>query len=297
MTTPSCRRGAMRALASALVLFVAALVLAPPAAHAETPSAALAQTKPAKRIVALVPSLVEDLFAIGVGDRVVGVSKYSDFPAQAKQLPVIASFASVNVERIVALHPDLVVGIASQAAMTRDLQRAGLNVQLLHDDTLEDVYANLLTVGALTGRTDAARTLVQRLRARTIELTRTIPRTANAPSLFVVLGTAPIFTVGNGSYIARLIALAGARNAASDIAVPYARYSAETLLARQPDALVIDPEIHFDDVVGQAPWTALQAVQDHRVFTLPDAAILERPGPRYNEGLAWLIGVVRRIAH
>ncbi|MBV8644984.1 MAG: ABC transporter substrate-binding protein [Candidatus Eremiobacteraeota bacterium] len=287
----------MRALAGALVLFVAALVLAPPAAHAETPSAALARTKPAKRIVALVPSLVEDLFAIGVGDRVVGVSKYSDFPAQAKQLPVIASFASVNVERIVALHPDLVVGIASQAAMTRDLQRAGLNVQLLHDDTLEDVYANLLTVGALTGRTDAARTLVQRLRARTIELTRTIPRTANAPSLFVVLGTAPIFTVGNGSYIARLIALAGARNAASDIAVPYARYSAETLLARQPDALVIDPEIHFDDVVGQAPWTALQAVQDHRVFTLPDAAILERPGPRYNEGLAWLIGVVRRIAH
>ncbi|MBV8750001.1 MAG: ABC transporter substrate-binding protein [Candidatus Eremiobacteraeota bacterium] len=290
-------RGVIRTLTSALAFVAVASLLAPCAASAQAPTIGSAQTSPAKRIVALVPSMAEELFAVGAGDRVVGVSTYSDFPAEAKRLPVVASFASVNVERIVALHPDLVLGIVSQAAMTRDLQRAGLNVHLLRDDTLEDVYANLLTVGALTGRTDAARTLVRQLRARTAELTRTIPRTANAPSLFVVLGTAPIFTVGNGSYIARLIALAGARNAASDIAVPYARYSAETLLARQPDALVIDPEIHFDDVVGQAPWTALQAVQNHRVFTLPDAAILERPGPRYNEGLAWLIGVVRRIAH
>ena len=103
--------------------------------------------------------------------------------------------------------------------------------------------------------------------------------------MFVVLGTAPVFTVGKGSYIANLIEMAGGRNAASDIKAPYARYSAEALVARQPDLLIVDPTVRLNDVLNQPPWNALRAVKEHRVYTLPDAAILERPGPRYNEGL------------
>ena len=76
---------------------------------------------------------------------------------------------------------------------------------------------------------------------------------------------------------------------------PYARYSAEALVARQPDALVVDPDVHLDDVAGKAPWSALRAVRLHHVYVLPNAAILERPGPRYNEGLAWLIATLRRV--
>jgi iron complex transport system substrate-binding protein len=249
---------------------------------------------PVKRVVSLVPSMTEDLFAVGAGTTVVGVSEYTDYPPQAQRLPVVATFASIATERIVKLHPDLAVGITAQDRLAGDLGRAGVAVLLLHDDSYNDIFANLVELGTLTGHEREATTLVARLHARTKALVRTVKRRARKPSVFVVLGTAPVFTVGKGSYIANLIELAGGRNAAEDINAPYARYSAEALVARQPDVLIVDPTVRLKDVLDQPPWNALRAVQQHRVYTLPDAAILERPGPRYNEGLSWLIATIDR---
>jgi ABC-type Fe3+-hydroxamate transport system substrate-binding protein len=271
-----------------LAIVLLALCLPPAAPAAASPTAL--------RVVALVPSLTEDLFAIGAGADVVGVSEYTDFPAAARGLPVVAGFASLSTERILALHPDLVVGIVAQAHAADDLRRAGVRVVLLHDDSLADLEQNLRALGGLTGRAGAADALLARLRARTAALTRTVRARRHRPAVFVVLGTAPIFTVGQGSYIARLIELAGGANAAADLRVPYGRYSGEALLARQPDVLVVDPAVRFGEVVSDAPWNALRAVREHRISTLPDAAILERPGPRYNEGLAWLIDTLNHLA-
>jgi len=242
---------------------------------------------PAQRIVSLMPSLTEDLFAIGAGSQVVGVSQYTDFPAAATRLPAVASFTSVDAEHIVRLHPDLIVGIPSQAPLAGDLRRLGLRVEFIADDSFEDLFASLARLGTLTGRVPQARALAERLRTRTAQLVRTVP-TQPRPRTFVTLGVAPIFTVGDGSYIAHLIALAGGRNA-SGIATPYARYSPEALLAAQPDAIVADKTSGIDNVLARPPWNALHAVRDGRVYVLADAAILERPGPRYNDGLAWLI--------
>lgn len=247
------------------------------------------------RVVSLVPSVTEDLFAVGAGDQVVGVSAYTDYPPRAKRLPVIASFSSIATERVVALHPDLVMGIEAQDRLAGDVRRAGLRVVLMKDDSFEDIFGNLRVVGEMTGHAAEAGALIRALRGRTAELQRTVRPRARKPSIFVVLGNAPIFTVGKGSYIANLIALAGGRNAAADVNAPYARYSAEALVARQPDALVVDPDVRLNDVLAQPPWSALRAVREHRVFTLPDAAILERPGPRYNDGLAWLIATLRNV--
>jgi ABC-type Fe3+-hydroxamate transport system substrate-binding protein len=106
----------------------------------------------------------------------------------------------------------------------------------------------------------------------------------------VVLGVAPIFTVGDRSYIAHLIALAGARNAAGDLGgMAYGRFSAEVLLTLQPDVLIGDAQSGLAGVLDRPPWNALRAVRVHRVFILNNADVLERPGPRYNDGLAWLI--------
>ena len=277
----------LRALAAllALPLALAPASAAPPAGAAAAP----------RRIVSLVPSLTEDLFALGMGARVVGVSSYADYPPAARRLPVVAGFASVDTERIVALRADLVLGIASQAGATADLRRTGIAVRLLRDDSLADVYTDLRAVGDLTGTRARADALVRALRARTAALSRTRPARKRAPAVFVLLGTVPVFTVGQGSYIAQLLALAGARNAAADVRVPYARYSAEALLARQPDALIVDPAVGFASVRDRAPWNALRAVREGHVYTLPDPAILERPGPRYNDGLAWLIRILREL--
>lgn len=260
------------------------------------PRAIARATVPPRRIVALVPSMTEDLFAIGAGSRVVGVSEFTDYPPAAKRLPVVATFASVDAERIVALRADLAVGIPPQARQANDLRRAHVRTLLLPDDTYDDIFADLRTLGTATDHERDASALIARLRARTASLVRSVPRRARRPSVFVVLGTAPVFTVGNGSYIAALIAMAGGRNAADDVRAPYARYSAEALVARQPDLLVVDPSVRLDAVLSRAPWSVLRAVRAHHVYTLPDAAILERPGPRYNDGLAWLMTAIASAA-
>ena len=241
------------------------------------------------RIVSLMPSLTEDLFAIGAGSQVIGVSQFTDYPPAAARLPQVASFSSLDAEQIVRLHPDVVVGIPSQAALTADLRRAGLRTVLISDDGYDDIFADLAALGRLSGRASEAAALSARLRAQTVELMRRVPRGAR-PRVFVVLGVAPIFTVGDRSYIAHLLALAGARNAANNVSEAYARYSPEAVLALQPDVIVADHASGLAAVLNRPPWNSLAAVKAKRVYVIDDADLLERPGPRYNDGLAWLIG-------
>jgi iron complex transport system substrate-binding protein len=252
------------------------------------PAAAPAGNLTAPRIVSLIPSLTEDLFALGAGPQVVAVSQFTDYPAAARALPAVASFASVDAERIVRLHPDLVVGIPAQAALVADLKRVGLRVELLPDDSFDDIFAGLARLGALSGHARAAARLSAALRARTAALVRDVPAGAR-PSVLVVLGVTPLFTVGDRSYIAHLIALAGGRNAAAGAGEAYVRYSAEAIVAAQPDVIVTDRGAGLSAALGAPPWNALRAVREKRVYVLDDADILERPGPRYNDGLAWLI--------
>lgn len=240
------------------------------------------------RIVSLVPSLTEDLFAIGAGKQVVGVSQYTDYPAAAAKLPQVSSYSSLDAEAIVKLHPDLVVGITAQANLVADLRRAGLRVVLMNNDSFDDIFADLTLLGSLSGHGREAIALNGRLRARTAELIRRVPSGA-APRCFVVVGVAPIFTVGDRSYIAQLLRLAGARNAASGLDQAYARYSPEALVALQPDVIIADRASKIGSVLDRTPWNALRAVESKHVYVLDNDDLLERPGPRYNEGLAWLI--------
>jgi ABC-type Fe3+-hydroxamate transport system substrate-binding protein len=265
------------ALALGLAAFFGALPSAANQASGQTP-----------RIISLIPSLTEDLFAIGAGAQVVGVSQATDFPPAATRLPVVATFSSVDAEKIARLHPTVIVGIPAQATLVGDLRRLGLHVVLVADDSFDDIFADLAVLGQLSGRSNEAAALSGRLRAKTAALVKRVPN-GPRPSTFVVLGVAPIFTVGDRSYIAHLIALAGGRNGATGVRDAYARYSAEALVAAQPDALVSDRTTGLADALQQTPWNELTAVRRHHVYVLDDAALLERPGPRYNDGLAWLI--------
>jgi iron complex transport system substrate-binding protein len=265
---------------------VRALAVAAMLAWPALPVAAAAGTPP--RIVSLVPSLTEDLFAIGAGPQVVATSEFSDYPAAAARLPQISSSSSVDAERIIELHPDVIVGITAQSALVSDLRRLGMHVVLMDDDSYDDIFRDLAILGRVSGRSAQAAALARRLQDRTVRILRGF-HAAGKPRVFVVLGVAPIFTVGPASYIARLIEMAGGRNAASDLGSAYGRYSAEVLLAKQPDVLVADVQSGLSQALDRAPWSALRAVREHRVYVLPDAGILERPGPRYNDGLAWLV--------
>jgi ABC-type Fe3+-hydroxamate transport system substrate-binding protein len=242
-----------------------------------------------RRIVALVPTMTEDLFAIGAGAQVVGVSAFTDVPVSARHLPHVADFSSIDAEKIVALHPDLVVGIASQESLVQSLRRANLRVLLMNDDSLDDIFSILRTLGDESGHRKQADAVVAQLRRRTSSLHSQANRFTKHPRVFVALGSGPIWTVGDGSYIAQLLKLAGARNAASGLSMAYGEYSAEALLRAQPDAIVTGNDTHLPSVLDREPWRSLRAVREHHVYVIANDDLLYRPGPRYNEGLHWLI--------
>ncbi len=249
-----------------------------------------------RRLVSLVPSLSEDICAIGAGKQLVGVSSFNNDVPCAKNLPVVGDFASVDAEKILRLHPDYVLAIASQARMTQDLSALHVRVEFIDDLTYDDLFSSIQRVGELTGRSNAAEALVAHLHIETAALRVQTRSFKHHPRVFVVLGVQPVFTVGSNSYIATLILLAGGRNAVGPLSSGYSAYGDETLLRLQPDVIVADPSVHLDEVLSREPWRSLRAVRAKRVWTLPDAAILERPGPRYNEGVRWLVNRLKPIA-
>jgi ABC-type Fe3+-hydroxamate transport system substrate-binding protein len=280
--SPMTSRGAIVALCLALASF----------AGCSSPKAqqSAASSGPAPmRVVALVPSLVEDLYAIGAGPQVVAVSAFSDNVTQARGLPRVADFTNVDSEKIVALHADLVLGIPSQERLVQPLLRAGVKVVLIPNDSYQDIFGSLRRVGELTGHQRQASAEISSLRTTTQILQARTASFKRRPSTFVVLGTAPIWTVGDTSYIATLIEMAGGRNAASDLKIAYGQYSAEALLHDNPDVIVDDPAVHLQGSLEREPWRSLRAVQEHDVYTIEPAEILMRPGPNYNKGLLWLI--------
>ncbi|HEX3369947.1 MAG TPA: helical backbone metal receptor [Candidatus Cybelea sp.] len=254
-----------------------------------------AASKPAAGggIVTLVPSFADDVYALGAGRQLAAVSAFTDDP-RAAALPRVSDANSVDAEAIVALRPELVLGIPSQARLAEPLRRAGLRVVLLSDDGYDQIFANLSTIGALTGRAKEAQATISRLQRETAGLQQRAQRFAWHPRVFVVLQAAPIWTAGTSSYISRLIAIAGGRNAAQ-LKTPYAQYSAETLVSNQPDVLIADRIAKLDAVLDRQPWRSLRAARLGRVYEAqPD--LLERPGPQYNDAIRWLIARLEPIA-
>lgn len=247
----------------------------------------------AQRIVTLMPSFAEDLCTIGAGDQLIAVSAYSTDVKCAAHLPVVSDFASVDTEKILTMHPGLVVAIPSQRRLASPLQRAGVPVVYLKDDSYADLLRNITQLGALSGYRDAANATVTTLRQRTAQLQASEHFTKH-PRVFVVVTALPIWTAGTSSYISTLIDYAGGRNAVS-LAQPYMQYGAEALLRLQPDALIASTDAHLDLLLDREPWRSLRAVRAHHVFVYP-TVLLNMPGPRYNEGIQWLIERLRPLA-
>lgn len=250
---------------------------------------------PAQRIVSLVPSLTEDLCAAGAARQLVGVSEYSrDIPCAAN-VPRVNDFASVDSEKIVRLHPDLVVAIPSQTGMTAAIRRLGIRIVFIPDDTYAQLFSAIAELGRLSGHAREAHVLIRRLQTRTARL-RSQEHFRHAPSVFFVEQAMPLWTAGASSYIATLVRLAGGRLATASLQAPNAQYSAEALVRADPDAIVAGADAGLADVLSREPWRSLRAVREHHVFILKDSALLVRPGPRYNEGLSWLIERLRPLA-
>lgn len=249
-----------------------------------------------RRIVSTAPSFTETVYAIGAGDRVVGVSVHCHFPKEVESVAKVGTYIRPNVEAIVRLKPDLVLVNKEQPEVAAQLKRLGISTLALTNTSLDDTFTSIREVGAALGMTAQATGLEQSIRGRLETLRRTTSGQPRKNLLFVV-GRTPgrlegLVAVGKGSFLNELIAFAGGRNALADSLVTYPRIAVEAVLRIDPDVIVdmgdmADTvgvtEAHKQDVVKLWQRQAdLRAVRSGRVYAVA-ADIFVVPGPRIAE--------------
>jgi len=240
---------------------------------------------PAQRVVSLLPSFTEILFAIGAGDRVVGRTQWCDYPPEALAVPSVGEGLPPNIEAVAARHPDLVVlyNAGPNVAAAKQLERIGIRTVLLDLNRLEDLGPATRTLGRLTGYEKQADSLAAKMDSL---VHRPLPP-PTASIAFVVWDDPPII-IGHGSYLDELAAHAGARNVFNDVTAPSAQVSLETIAARDPHWIaVLSDSGNTPGFAKRREWRAVAAVRDGR-FLLLKGSLFGRPGPRSGEAIRQL---------
>jgi iron complex transport system substrate-binding protein len=244
-------------------------------------------------IVSLGPSNVEILFAIGAQAQIAGCDLSSDYPPEAKPLAVIADYPTLNVESIVALQPDLIlVAEIISPEQIQALRALGLRVfYLANPASLPDgLFANIRNIGALTGRTPQAETVIAGLKSRFDAVREKAAGASTAPLVYFELdATDPArpYVAGPGSFVDMLIRLAGGRNMAAALSSSWAQISAEEILHQDPDVILLGDTgfgVTLASVAMRPGWKNLKAVKSGSVYAI-DSNLVLRPGPRLADGL------------
>jgi iron complex transport system substrate-binding protein len=251
---------------------------------------------PAQRVVSLAPSNTEILFAVGAGAQVVGRDEFSDYPEEAKSVASIGgSMGQYSLEAITALGPDLVLASGlNSPELVKSLEDLGLTVLYLpNPTTLEEMYANLLTVAQLTGHETQAVTLIESLKARVAAVDQKVASSSSRPSVFYELDSTDPgkpYTAGPGTFVTLLIERAGGVNVGAKLDSAWAQISLEQLVVYNPDMIILGDSLFGttpESVKGRPGWQELQAVQQDQIYPFDDN-LVSRPGPRLVDGLEQL---------
>jgi iron complex transport system substrate-binding protein len=240
-----------------------------------------------ERIVTLAPNLTEIVYAVGAGNRLVGNTTFCDYPAEAKQVTKVGDTMQPNIERIIALRPDLIlISTASQLeTFTKQLDERGIAVFVTDPHDLEGVFRSIKTVGDILGQQEQAGKLVDSLRARAAAVESSV-KGLPVVTVFYQVSPSPLWTAGRRSWITDLIRRAGGRSVTAEVEGEWMRYSDEAALASHPDAIIMAAS---DSTGGEAMKVApalekSPAALNKRVYAI-NGDYLSRPGPRLVEGL------------
>lgn len=237
------------------------------------------------RIVSIGPSITEFLFALGAGDRVVGVDEFSDEPAAAKQIEKVGG-VKVNLEKVVSLRPDLVLTVKFSDGTIESLLSAGLTVLVVDPQSISDVSRTAVLVGRAVGA-DGTK-LASDIDAQLSSVKDKVAAATAKPRVFHEVDasdpTKP-FTVGPGSYIQDLIVLAGGTNIAANSGSAYPQLSLEEVVKDDPEVIILgdaDYGTTPDQVAARPGWSAITAVKNKKIFGISDS-LVSRPGPRVGD--------------
>ncbi len=255
----------------------------------------VAVSVPSRRIVSLAPNLTEILFSLGLEGEVAGVTLFCDWPPEAVGKPKVGGFVNPSLEAIVALEPDLVLATAdgNRESDVLRLESLGVPVYVTDSRSLSDIMETIHVVGLLTGREREAGKLVREMTRRR-DRVREAVADRPAVSVFIALNMSPLMTAGKGTFIDELVRLAGGRNIVDSPVVKYPVFSAEQLLARDPQ-VIVEAAGGGQGSAGAAAgwaqlpgWGGLRAVREGRVYEIGEGDFF-RPGPR-------IMGTLERLA-
>ncbi|MGI8739050.1 MAG: cobalamin-binding protein [Gammaproteobacteria bacterium] len=282
--------------------FLCLLALVSPLAYAQIAVTddrgdTLTLERPARRIVSLSPHITELLFAAGAGARVVGTVEYSDYPPAARVIPRIGNYGAVNLEALLALRPDLVVawGSGSPAALVQRLRDLGVPVYVTEPRRLADIADHIARLGHLTGTAVIAQAATDDFRRR-LRALRGRYAADSEVSVFYEVWHAPLTTVNGAHLISKVMRLCGGRNVFADLPMLAPQINIESVLARDPDAIIVSgtADARPDELQNWREYPELRAVAaGHLYFIDPD--LIQRHTPRILDGAEVMCGQLERV--
>jgi len=248
------------------------------------------------RVVSLAPSITEIVYSLDSQQRLVGATQYSDYPAEAGELPSVGSYVYLDLEKIVSLKPDLCIAIkdGNPLSIIRRLEQMGIAVYAVNPRDLDSVMQTISDIGTILGAEQRAAEVVSDMDQRMAEVSKKVDSVSHRPGVFFQIGVDPIVSAGSNTFINELIQKAGGRNLAGGHP-GYPRYSVEDVLALAPEVIIVtsmDRQKVFDRVLHQwRQWEDLPAVADERIH-LVDSNLYDRPSPRLVKGLEELVRLI-----
>lgn len=237
-----------------------------------------------QRIVSLAPGITETLYALGLDDKIVGVTTFCDWPAAARKKTRIGGFTNPSIEKIVSLKPDLILATAdgNRKDTVQQLERLGLPVYVTNPSNINGFLKSILHIGEITNQEKGAGILVEKLQKKLNSITCQI-RHKRKPRVFFQLGLEPIVTVGRGTLINEIIERAGGVNVAGQDMANYPRYSAEGIIGASPEIIIFAPMVNDKTFVAvKRFWQKFEdvpAVKNKNIYPI-DADLINRASPR-----------------
>ncbi len=225
------------------------------------------------RVICLMPTVTDTVFALGAGDDVVGISDYTKYPAAALTKPSVGDLIKPSIETILSLHPDLVIGTQPKGPMevTDQLERAGIPIFLVSPHGIAGIFHSIESVGMALNRTPQADALVHSLQQR-VDRVRTRTKGLPAPRVFMPIWYDPITTIGKNAFITEVIEAAGGRSVTDDLTSEWPQISMEVVLERAPDALLLvrGGKTTLQVLQDRPGWSSMTAIKAHRAYYLDD---------------------------
>lgn len=244
-----------------------------------------------QRIISLTPATTEILYRLGLEDQIVGVTTFCNYPPEAIDKEKVGTFSLPAIEKIILLKPDLILAAGlEQASTVGKLRQLKLNIYVNDPASFEELFASIKEIGERTHREKEAAALINEMKAELEQVRERVASRAGEkrPTVFIEIFHNPLFTAGKGSFVDELIRIAGGENIAHDTPRAYSYFSAEQVIMRNPDCIILGSmgeTTTVSSLMSRLGWEEINAVKNSRVYSDINPDLFLRPGPRLVEGL------------